>query len=285
MFTAPTLALLLAAPPGAHTLQWKFAEGDVFYNKGAMTMEQTMEVQGRTVEQKMEVATVLRFAVKSAKPGATVVEMTYLDTKITAPGQAGPNTGEKLKGVAFTATLDAKLKVTKLEGYDKFLDALADGDDEKKKLMKSLMPEAMIRRSFDQTFQFAPNRAVAVGDAWDSVNKVPLGALGALDVKYACKLEGVKGDVATVAIKGEMEFKGGGGEGLPFKINKIDLKSDRVAGSYQFDTKAGRPVGSKMELEMGGTLSIEAGGMTADMKMKQKMTMISTITATNPLKD
>ena len=70
MFAATTLALLLAAAPGdTHTLQWKLKEGDVFYNKTAVTMDQTIEVMGQTIDQKIEMKTVLKFKVKSAKAG------------------------------------------------------------------------------------------------------------------------------------------------------------------------------------------------------------------------
>jgi hypothetical protein len=141
MFAATTLALLLAAAPGeTYTLKWKLKEGDVFYNKTIVKMDQTIEVLGRMMEQKIEVNTVLKFKVKSVKPGATVVEMTFLENKIDAPGLPGGNVGDKLKDVTFTATLDDKLKVTKLEGYDKFLGAISNGDESQKKLMKAMMP-------------------------------------------------------------------------------------------------------------------------------------------------
>ena len=73
-------------------------------------------------------------------------------------GLPGANIGDKLKDVTFTATLDDKMKVTKLDGYDKFLDAIADGDADQKKLMKAMMPETTIRQSFGQTFMIARTR-------------------------------------------------------------------------------------------------------------------------------
>jgi hypothetical protein len=288
MFAATTFALLFtAAQADTHDLKWKLKEGDVFYNKTAVSMDQTFEVLGMNVDQKIEMKTVLKFKVKSAKPGATVVEMTFLENKIDAQGLPGANIGNKLKDVTFTATLDDTMKVTKLDGYDKFLDAIADGDDAQKKMMKAMMPETTIRQSFGQTFMIAPDKAVAVGDKWDRTDKMSLGPLGNVETKSAFKLDSVKGDIATISMKGDLTFKAGDGgdAGLPFKIEKADLKAENFTGSHKFDMKTGRLTESKVEMEMGGTMTIAAAGMTVDAKMKQKMTTTGVVTDKNPIVD
>jgi hypothetical protein len=258
----------------------------VFYNKMAVTMDQTIEVMGQMIDQKIEMKTVLKFKVKSAKSGATVVEMTYLENKIDAKGLPGANIGDKLKDVTFTATLDDKLKVTKLEGYDKFLDALADGDEAQKKLMKAMLPEDTIRQSFGQTFAMVPEKPVAVGDKWERTDKMPFGPLGKVETKSAFKLDSVKGDVATISMKGDLTFKAGEGDaGLPFKISKADLKAEKFTGTHTFDMKAGRLASSKVEMDMAGTMTIEVGGNTVDAKLKQKMTTTGVVTEKNPIVD
>jgi uncharacterized protein DUF6263 len=288
MFAATTLALVLAAAQGeTHTLKWKLNEGDVFYNKTAVTMDQSFEIAGMSMDQKIEMKTVLRFKVKSAKPGATVVDMTFLESKFDAQGLPGFNIGNKLKDVTFTATLDDKMKVTKLEGYDKFLDAITEGDADQKKLMKAMMPEATIRQSFGQTFVIAPDKPVAVGDKWDRTDKMALGPLGNVETKAAYKLDSVKGDVATISMKGDLTFKAGDGDdaGLPFKIEKADLKAENFTGTHKFDMKAGRLSEFKMQMEMAGTMTIGVAGMTVDAKMKQKMTTTGSVTEKNPIVD
>jgi hypothetical protein len=288
MFTAQTLTLLLVAAQGdTHSLQWKLKEGDVFYNKTSVAMDQTIEVAGMSIDQTITMKTVLKFKVKSVKAGATVVEMTYLENKIDAQGLPGANIGNKLKDVSFTATLNDKMEVTKLEGYDKFLDALSDGDEEQKKLMKTMMPETTIRQSLGQTFAIAPPKPVAVGDKWDRTDKMALGPLGNVETKMAFKLDGVKGDVATISMKGDLTFKpgDGGGAGLPFKVTKADLKAEKFTGTHQFDTKLGRLTSAKVEMEMAGTMTIEAAGMKVDAKLKQKMTTTGVVTEKNPIVD
>jgi hypothetical protein len=287
MFAAPTLALLLVAAQGeTHKLEWKLKEGEVFYNKTSVVMDQTIEVMGQTIDQKIEMRTVLKFKVKSVKAGATVVEMTYIENKIDAAGLPGANIGDKLKDVTFTATLDDKMKVTKLEGYDKFLDALADGDAAQKKLMKAMMPEETIRQAFGQTFAIAPDKPVAVGDKWERTDKMALGPLGNVEAKSTFKLDSVKGDTATISLKGDLTFKAGDGGGdLPFKITKADLKAKNFTGTHTFDIKAGRLSGSKVEMDMDGTMTIAVAGQEIDAKLKMKMTTSGTVTDKNPVKD
>jgi hypothetical protein len=288
MFAATTLALLLAAAPGdTHTLQWKLKEGDVFYNKTSVVMDQNIEVMGQTMDQKIEMKTVLKFKVKSVKPGGgAVVEMTYVENKFDAPGLPGANVLDNLKNVTFTATLDDKMKVTKLEGYDKFLEAISGGDESQLKMMKAMMPEDTIRQAFGQTFAMTPDKPVAVGDTWERSDKLPFGPLGKVETKSAFKLEGVKGDVATIAMKGDLVFKAGdGGDDLPFKITKADLKAEKFTGTNTFDMKLGRLTGMKMEMEMAGTMTIGVAGMTIDAKLKQKMTTTGEVTDKNPVKD
>lgn len=286
MFVA-TLALVLAAQNDTYTLQWKLKDGDTFYNKSSVSMDQTIEVMGQTIDQTVTMKTILRFKVKSAKEGATVVEMTYLENKIDAAGLPGGNIGDKFKNVTFTATLDKKMEVTKLEGYDKFLDALADGDDAQKKLMKSMLPETAVRQMFSQTFVVAPNKPLAVGDTWDRTDKMALGPLGNVETKSAFKLAGVKNDVATITVKGDLTFKAGegGDAGLPFKITKADLKADKFTGTHKFDIKAGRVTDTQMEMEMSGSMTISVAGMEIDAKLKQKMKATGTITDKNPIVD
>ena len=287
MFAASTLALLPVAAPGdTYTLQWKLKDGDVFYNKTSVTMDQTIEVMGQSMDQKIEMKTVLKFKVKSVKDGGAVVEMTYVENKLDAPGLPGANLLDKLKNVTFTATLDDKMKVTKLEGYDKFLDALADGDADQKKLKKAMMPEDTTRQAFGQTVAITPAKPVAGRDQWGRSDKMPFGPLGKVETKSAFKLDAVKGDVATISMKGDLTFKAGDGGGdLPFKITKADLKAENFTGTNTFDMKLGRLTGMKMEMEMAGTMTIEVAGMTIDAKLKQKMTTTGVVTEKNPVVD
>lgn len=287
MFAAPVLALLLAAAPGdIYELQWKLKEGEVFYNKSSVTMDQTMELMGQKVDQTIGIKTVLKFKVKSVKDGVTVVEMTYLDMKVDAGNLPGANVGNNLKNVSFTATLNDKMQVTKLEGYDKFLEALAGDNAEQKKLMKAMMPESSIKQMFGQTFVIGPGKPIGVGGTWERKMAVAFGAIGNVETKESFKLDSVKGDLATIGVKGELTFKTGDGDsGLPFKITKADMKADKFNGTHTFDIKTGRVTESKVDMDMSGSMTIEAAGQSIDAKMSMKMKTVGVITEKNPIVD
>jgi len=287
MFAVHVLALCLAAPPADTVpLNWKLKEGDVLFNKTSVDMDQTVEGMGQKIDQKINMKTVLKFKVKSAKEGATVVEMTYVENKIDATGLPGINFGDKLKNVSFTATLNDKMEVTKLEGYDKFVDALGGEDEEQKKLMKAMMPETAIRQMLSQTFVIGPGKPVAVGDTWNRKTAVALGPLGNVEMKEAFKRDAVKGDIAAISQKADRTFKAGDGDaGLPFKITKADLKADKFNATHKFDTKLGRMTESKVDLEMSGDMTISVAGNSIDAKLSQKMKTTTEITEKNPIVD
>jgi hypothetical protein len=285
---ALALALTPAAPPGeTYTLQWKLKEGDTFYSTDVVRTEQTIESQGQTVKQKMEATTAIRFRVKSAAAKASVVEMVYLDTKFESVGlPTDLKLAEKMKGITFTVTLDDKMKITKFEGYEKFLDALTDRDEAKKKVLRVVMPESMFLRAFGQTFLLGPDKPVVIGDTWNQSENMSLGPIGSLDIKMTRKLDTVKGDAATVVTKGDLTWKGSDAKtDLPFKISKADVKADQFTNTYRFDMKTGRPLDASLELVLSGTMTIEASGKTIEAKLKQKMTMTTTITDQNPVKE
>jgi hypothetical protein len=288
MLTAPVLALLLAAAPGdAYTLKWKLAAGDVFYNKTTMTTEQTIEVMNQKIDQTIKMNMVMKFSVKSAKAGATVVEMTYLDMKVDAAGLPGANIADKLKGVSFTATLNDKMEVTKLEGYNKLLDAVGGDDENLKKMLKLMMPESTIRQTFGQTFVVAPDKPIAVGDKWDRTDKYGLGPLGNVEAKQAFKLDAVKNDVATISVKGDLTYKAADGDdgGLPFKIVKADLKADKFAATHTFDIKTGRVTETKVDMDISGSMTIGIAGMEVEAKLVQKVKTVGVLTEKNPVVD
>ena len=113
-----------------------------------------------------------------------------------------------------------------------------------------------------------------------------LGPLGNVETKSDFKLDGVKDDVATISMKGDMSFTASDADaGLPFKISKADLKAENFSGTHKFNMKTGRITNSKIEMEMAGDMTIEVGGMTVEAKMKQKMTTTGVVTDKNPIVD
>src|SRR3954469_15390997 len=129
-------ALLASAGTAADdvTLKWNLKEGTTFYAKTVADMDMQMSVAGQDVAVPMKMTQVQRFKVLSSSGGTTKVEMTIQDMAMELGGQfagaAGAlgGIGEKVKGATLTATLNEKMEVTKVEGYEKFLDKLAPDD-------------------------------------------------------------------------------------------------------------------------------------------------------------
>ncbi|MBM3981671.1 MAG: hypothetical protein FJ304_15620 [Planctomycetes bacterium] len=293
---AVVAALALAAPAPAQdvSLKWTLKEGDQFYTNTVADMDMTMTVLGTDVNVKMKMTGVQRYKILSSKPGATKVELTMLALKMTAeglPAGAGGvgDIGDRVKGATVTATLNDDMEVTKVEGYDKFIDKLAGDNEAERKQMKTQFSETAVGQMVSQVFSFAPAKAVKVGDTWNRTDKVPTGGFGDASVKQKYKLDSVTGGVAKLGLEGDMSFKAGDGAipGLPegVKVTKFDLKADKITGTVLFDTKAGRLKETKQNMSFSGTIAMSANGMDLEMKMKIKGTQTATVTDKNPTKD
>ncbi len=284
------LALCLAAPVPADevNLAWKLKEGDTFYLSGQTSIEQTFTVMERQIPQKIMSENVVRYTVKSLKPGRTVIELTYLSNKSKAEGIPGADAAnDKLKGVTITATLDGKLEVVKLDGYDKAIEALAAGNEQAQTVLKGLLPETMIKQGLKETFSLVPGGATKLGGTWTRKDTLPLAGLGEVNVTNTSKLNSIKDGVAAVSWSAKGTFKAADGElpGLPFKLTNADLKIEKLAGSFSFDLGAGRLKTTKTEMEITGSLTLSANGKDLPMEVKQKLTQSATISEKNPLKD
>jgi hypothetical protein len=299
MRTTFVLAALVftGAPVGAQdavTLKWSLAEGTTFYTKSVTDMDMQINVLGQSIDMKMKVSGVQRLKVLSAKPGATKIEMTMTSMEMSVeglPGGAGipglDAIGDRIKGATLTATLDDKLAVTKLEGYDKFLDKLAGDDAAVRKQMKTQFSEATVGQMFTQVFSFAPDKSVKVGDTWNRTEKMPAAGMEAT-VKQKYKLDSVTDGVAKIGLTGDVTFKAGQGfPGLPegVDVSNFEMKAEKFAGTLLFDTKTGRLTENKTDMDLNGSVTISANGQKIEMTMKIKAKQTATVTDKNPMKD
>jgi hypothetical protein len=293
-FVALTLGAAAAGAQDSVTLKWKLDEGTSFYSKNVTDMDMSMGIMGMNIDLQMKITAVQRMKVLSAKPGATKVEMTIqaMDMEVKGlPGGGGiPGLGgltDKVKGATITATLDDKLNVTKIEGYDKFLDKLAGDDEAVRKQMKQQFSEASVGQMFSQVFAFAPDKAVKVGETWTRSEKMPAAGLEA-SVKQKFKLDSVKDGVAKIGLTGDLSFKAGNAfPGLPegIAVDKFDMKAEKFAGTLLFDTKAGRLTENKTDMDLDGSMTLAAMGQKIEMTMKIKAKQTATVTDKNPVKD
>ena len=285
MFTALTLALALApAQNDAVTLKWSLKPGDVFYSKNVTVMDMKIGVAGQMIDQKQEITAVMRYKVKAAEGSNLVLELTYVEMKVTGtPGTDAVT--EKMKGATVTATLNGKMEVTKIDGHKKLLEDLSGGDPMVKMMLAAMISEDAVKQMFSQLFAVTPEKPVKVGDAWTKNDTVDAGGIGKVTAKSKHTLKKVDGDSATIDTTADMTFKAGDGEGLPFKITKADFKIEKYTGSSVFDMKAGRLKEAKSEMTMTGTMTVGGGGQEIDATLTQKVKTAAVVSDKNPVKD
>lgn len=292
---AVLILALVAAPAVAQesvSLKWSLKEGDKFFAKNVTKMEMNVTAMGISNDINMKITNVSRYKVLSAKQDSTTVEMTILSMDMAAGG-GGPAipgldmVGDRLKGAVLTAVMDENMSVTKLQGYDKFLDKVADGDEAMRKQMKQQLSEATMSQMFSQVFSFAPSKPVKVGETWSRSEKMTVSGMDAV-VKMKYKLDSVSSDIAKLGLTGDMTFKAGAAlPGLPegVKVDKFDLKAEKFTGTMKFDTKAGRLSESITNADMNGTMSLAFAGNKIDVTMKIKLKAEVTLDDKNPIKD
>jgi hypothetical protein len=278
------------------TVKWALKEGETFYAKGVADMDMSMGILGMNVDLTMKTSQVQRFKVVSVKPDATTIEMTMLEMTIDAQGLPGGGglpglggVGEKIKGAKITAVLDDKMEVTKLIGYEKFLDKIAGDDDNLRTQLQAQFSEASVGQMVSQAFTAVPPKAVSEGDTWNRTTKVPAAGLGDATVKEKYTFDGISNGLAKISVVGDMTFKAGKGgvPGLPpgVKVSRFSMKADKYTGTQLFDVKAGRLKEGKVDMVMRGSLAMSANGQDIEMTMKIKAKQTTTITSKSPIVD
>jgi hypothetical protein len=294
MRTATLLLALIVTPAGgqeAIPLKWSLKEGDKFFVKDDTEMITSATVMGMKQDSKITAITIQRFKVIAAKQDSTTVELTTLSLEIITDGAVNiPGLGtisERIKGSTVTAVLDENMTVTKLQGYDKFIDKLADNDDDLRKQMKQQFSETSVSEMFSQVFSFCPKKPVNVGDTWPRTEKMSLGGIDAVN-KMKFKLDSITGGVAKMGYTGDLTVKAGATiPGLPegIQVDKFDIKVDKLGGMMTFDTKAERLTESTQNGDINATMTLAAGGQKIEMAMKIKLKQKVTIDNKNPIKD
>jgi hypothetical protein len=291
-----TFALLAmtAAPAAAqetYALKWSLKEGDKFFANNLTEMEMNMMVMGMPIEIKMDISAVQRFKVTAVKKDSTTIEMTILSMDMKAgalqniPGFGGLT--ERMRGSTITAILDENMSVTKIQGYDKFIENVAGDDEAAKQVLKQQFSEATLGQMYTQVFSFGNSKPVKIGDTWQRNEKMAVSGFDA-GVKMKYKLDSVTNGLAKMGWTGDMTFKAGDTiPGLPpgLKLDKFDMKVDKFGGTVKFDTKAGRLVEGTTNADMNATIGFAANGNSVEMTMKIKMKQSTTIGEKNPVKD
>jgi len=287
--------VLLANPVSGQTrLQWKLHEGERFYLETTVRANQTLSLAGQQTKQEMENVTVVSFYVKSkGADGSLVIEQKIESIKSKAVGGTAPvgNIFRQMEGMVFTVTYNAKMEVTKFEGYGELIKKLGGDDPVVGKQIRSLLSEDSLKHSAEEAFRFLPDAAVKPGHKWDRKHTVPLGPLGSLNAVQGytydgpVEFEGKNAEKISVVTSVSYQPPKGDTTGLPFRITAGNLKTQDGKGTIYFDAAAGRMLQSETKWRLKGVLTFEAAqGQPMDMEMDQEQSVRIRVTAMNPLK-
>lgn len=294
--TAVSLLCLLAwgaaaGAVGADEIKWKFKEGETFYATETTDMKMEMVFMGNSQPMETKTVVVSKFAVKKANPdGSAVVERTIVSQKsessMQAPGMDLEAMAKKFEGASFTITLNPKMEVVKLEGYEDFMKRIAGEDEQAAMFVKMSMNEETIKRSLDQLFAVTPDKSVSVGDTWKRNATIPMGPLGTLKADSSYKYEGKDGALDKIAFEAKLGYEkpkaDAGGPAMPFKLLKADIKSDKLKGMLKFDAAKGRLADSESSVNLEMKMTIEAAGNEVEMEMRQEIKSSMKVSDTKP---
>jgi hypothetical protein len=306
------LACVVAPTSGQEkaTLAWKFPQKDgkfqPFYQTMTTRTEQTMNVLNNDVKQ-VQVQTFVfewtptDFNDKDKK--VTIKQKIYsvkMDIDIgnqkisydSNSPQAGSHPLNEffnaLKGSEFTLTIDLNSgKVTDIKGREEFVQKLTKANQAMKPLLEQILSDNALKQMAEPTFGAIRNGQEVIKDSqkenegwWNRSTKLEMGPIGTYEntYKYIYKGKGQGEDAKLDVLDVETTLKytapgdAPAGTALPFKIKSAQLTSKNAKGKVYFNAETGRIEKSDMSVELDGTLSIEIGGQTTEVKLSQKQT-------------
>src|SRR5262249_23026871 len=185
-----------------------------------------------------------------------------------------------LVGAEFTLMVSADMKVTKVEGRDDFLKKLVNTNQTMEPLLKAILSDKALEQMADPAFAMVPDKPKKKGESWTRKSTLNMGPIGTYENEYKYTYEGndeKEKNLAKIKVETTLKYaapSGGAPAGaqLPFKIISADLKSKDKGGTILFDTEKGRLKSSETKIKLEGKLSIDIGGMTNEVELKQDQT-------------
>jgi RNA polymerase sigma factor (sigma-70 family) len=294
---------------GPRALRWDLQVGRTFYSTLTTVTKQTMQVMGNEITQNQKQTFIFSWTPLERKNGNWVIkqkiEGVKMDVEIggntmtfdsTNPqAAAGPLTDffKALVDAEFTITLNPKLEVIETKGRKALLDKLSKANPQMQPLLEQILSEKALKQMADPMFLFLRMELrkdpppLAKGDTWRRQSELDMGPIGKYDTTYQYTYEGKDGMLDKIKVESKLRYKAPGENapgGLPYKIKSADLKSKDGTGTLWFDDARGRLDHSEMTQKLDGTLGIEIGGMTTEVKLQQEIQTTIRVRDDNPAK-
>ncbi len=287
-----------APATGEVDFAWKWEKDKPIFSQMTTKTVQNIKVQELNINQIQEQTFFFKWTPLKEDAGKWTVKQTIegIKMKIDIAGNpvsydstvdqqaAGSNTAlndffKNLKGSEFTVTVTKEGTVEKIEGREAFVAKLTAANKQLEGLLQKILSEEAFKQMSDPSFSLLPKDSPKkkAKDKWERTTSLDLGPVGGYDIKYTYELDKVTGDIAEVKVTPSVTYKAPKatetGDALPFKIKGADLKSDATAGgTIKFNTKTGRIESSNVTLKINGKVTLEIGGQTSDVEIRQEQT-------------
>src|SRR5262249_4281629 len=132
----------------------------------------------------------------------------------------------------------------------------------------------------------APNQEVTAGKSWTGKTTVPLGPLGTLALVNAYKLESINkaSKEAKITMTAKASFTPpGANQDLSLKVTGGDIRLEKAAGTFFFDSVRGRLLRSETRHTLEGTLKLVIRDAPLDVELHQEQSLKRRILEKNPV--
>jgi hypothetical protein len=278
------------------------ADAKPFFQELKTNTTQTMKVMGQEIVQKQDQTFVVEWIPKAKdKDGNYVVTQKIVGIKMnidiggnkisfdsTQKNQKNPMTDffEQLLKQELEFHISPDLSVKEIKGRDEFVKSLGETNPQMTALLKQILSQDALTKMAEPTWWALPTGPVTKDKTWTKDSKLNLGPIGKYDTSFTFTYLGQDKNLDKVGIKADLTYSAPTekeASGLPFTIKEAKLASKKPAtGEALFDRSKGRFESSKMNMELGGTLTITVGNMNTDISLDQVQESVSKSTDTNP---
>ncbi len=113
--------------------------------------------------------------------------------------------------------------------------------------------DSLLTQSMNQTFQFYPNKAVAIGEQWAKSLSVPMGGIAHADITSTYSLAAINGRTAMIDLKGDMHFSDPkSGTTTPRTAGAEFNMAGTLNGTLELDIESGLPLKMTLKQDISG---------------------------------
>jgi hypothetical protein len=274
-----------------------------FFQELTTTTTQNMKVMGQEIPQKQEQTFIVEWIPeKKDQSGNYVVKQKIVGIKMnidiggnkisydsTIKNQKNPMTDffDQLLKQELEFHITPGLEVKEVKGREEFIKSLGETNPQMMSLLKQILSQEALTKMAEPTWFALP--PAGGGKTWNKASDLNLGPIGKYHTVFTFTDEGQEKkdnkELEKISIKAELSYTAPSDKessGLPFTIKEAKLSSKSASGEAYFDRSKGRFASSKMDMKLGGTLTISVGNMNTEITLDQDQKSTSQTMDSNP---